>query len=253
NGSTEKATFKLYRKHQKRLGQQLRILHEPGTFNFSYLVNQGVAKAKGEMILLLNNDTEIISPSNWLEEMVGYAQREDVGCVGCKLLYEDDTVQHGGIIAGVGGVAGHSHLFRTLQDPGYMGRLWFVANCTGVTAACLMVKRSLWDEVNGFDENLAVAFNDVDFNFKVMDAGYRNLVLPQVLFYHYESKSRGLEDTPKKQQRFALEIETMLTRWKSSYIGHDPYYSPHLNQGRGDFSIDKDSVYYCQDNAEILP
>ena len=253
NGSKEQATFELYEKIQKRLGKRFKILEKPGPFNFSYMVNQGVKVASGEMILLLNNDTELINPTNWLEEMVGYARRQDIAAVGCKLLYSDETIQHAGVVCGIGGVANHSHVNRHLHDPGYFARLTFVANCSAVTGACLMVKRSLWEQLEGFDEkNLAVAFNDVDFCLRLLELGKRNVLLPQVLFYHHESKSRGSDNTPIKQKRFSGEIAYMKKRW-ANIIEHDPYYSPHLNRQTADFGIGEHSPYYCEADAEILP
>ncbi len=253
NGSEEKATFEFFESCQKRLGiKRFKIHQDPSPFNFSYLVNQGVKVAQGSMILLLNNDTELISPSNWLEEMVGYAQRKAIACVGCKLLYNDDTMQHAGIICGIGGIASHSHVDFPVQSPGYFTRLNIVANYSGVTGACLMIKRSLWEKVGGFDEQLAVAFNDVDFCLRLLKQNYRHLVLPQVLFYHHESKSRGQEDTPLKQKRFAREIEFMQTRWPK-IGGPDPYYSPHFNQkSSGDFSISPNSIYVKSKNKITL-
>jgi len=254
NGSQSKAIKKLYKKYENKLGKaQFRVHWEVAPFNFSRMVNLGAKEAKGEYFLLLNNDTQVISPANWLEEMVGYVRRKPIGGVGCKLLYPDNTLQHAGIVCGLGGVANHSHKFYPVESPGYIGRLNIVSNYSGSTAACLMVRREVWEELNGFDETLQVAFNDVDFCLRILDAGYRHVVLPHVWLYHFESKSRGVEDNPVKQQRFAGEVETMEQRWKTSYIEHDPYYSPHLTQKRMDFSIDEDSVYYCETDYEELP
>lgn len=251
NGSEEKETFRLFKHYQKQLGNEIfKICHEPGKFNFSHLVNQGVKAAQGSMILLLNNDTEVIS-STWLEKMLGYAQREAIACVGCKLLYDDQTIQHAGVVSGLGGVAGHSHVNFPVDAFGYVGRLTIVANYSGTTAACMMIKRSLWEEVNGFDESIAVAFNDVDFCLKLLDRGYRHVVIPDVLMYHHESKSRGVEDTPLKQQRFAKEVDILQTRWQK-IIDADPYYNQHLTQVKSDFSISQNSIYYCEEDEDIL-
>jgi glycosyltransferase involved in cell wall biosynthesis len=251
NGSEEEETFHLFKHYQKQLGTDIfKICHEPGPFNFSYLVNQGVKATQGDIILLLNNDTEVIS-SAWLEKMLGYAQREAIACVGCKLLYDDETIQHAGVVSGLGGVAGHSHVNFPVESFGYVGRLTIVANYSATTAACMMIKRSLWEEVNGFDENIAVAFNDVDFCLKLLDRGYRHVVIPDVLMYHHESKSRGIEDTPLKQQRFAKEVEILQTRWKK-FIDADPYYNKHLTQVKSDYSISQDSIYCCEEDDEIL-
>jgi GT2 family glycosyltransferase len=246
NGSKEPETFQLFDSYRKRLGgDRFKVLQELSPFNFSYLVNQGVKAAQGSMILLLNNDTELISPTNWLEEMVGYAQREAIACVGCKLLYFDNTIQHAGVICGIGCIARHSHLNFPVQSPGYFDRLTFVANYSAVTGACLMIKRSLWEKVSGFEEQLVVGANDVDFCLRLLKQGYRHVVLPHVLFYHHESKSRGEMDTPSQQLRVAQEIEFMQRRWPK-ICEPDPYYSPHLNHNQktaGDFSISPNSIY----------
>ncbi len=254
NGSDTKATKKLYKKYAKYLGEEkFRVIWDIAPFNFSKMVNVGAQAAKGDFFLLLNNDTKVISPSNWLEEMVGYARREPIGGVGCKLLYPDNTLQHAGVVCGLGGVANHSHKFYPVESPGYIGRLNIVANYAGSTAACLMVRRDVWEALEGFDEKLQVAFNDVDFCLRILAAGYRHVVLPHVLFYHYESKSRGVEDNPVKQRRFAGEVELMEKRWKKTYIDHDPYYNSHLTKKRMDFSIDEESIYYCELDYEELP
>lgn len=254
NGSQTKAIKKLYKRYEDKLGTaQFRVHWDIAPFNFSKMVNLGAKQAKGEYFLLLNNDTQIISPSNWLEEMVGYVRRKAIGGVGCKLLYPDNTLQHAGIICGLGGVANHSHKFYPVTSPGYIGRLNIVSNYAGSTAACLMVRREVWEELEGFDECLQVAFNDVDFCLRILAAGYRHVVLPHVWLYHFESKSRGVEDNPIKQQRFADEVDTMEQRWQATYIEHDPYYNPHLTKKRMDFSIDEESPYYCETDYEELP
>jgi len=252
NGSSEPETFQLFEEYQQLLEERFKVVRDDDAFNFSRLVNNGVKASTGEMLLLLNNDTEVISPNNWLEEMVGYAQRKDIGCVGCTLLYADQTIQHAGVICGLGGLASHSYWNSHVSCSGYYDRLTFVSNYSAVTAACLMIKRSIWEEVDGFDPILQVAYNDVDFCLKVLSKGYRNVVLPHVSFYHYESKSRGLDNTPEKRQRFAQETNTMKQRWQH-IIDHDPYYNPNLTLFATDFSISPDSPYYCETNQEILP
>ncbi|MCP4699047.1 MAG: glycosyltransferase [Gammaproteobacteria bacterium] len=244
NGSREKTTFRLYRKYRKRLGDdRFKVCREKSEFSFSRMVNQGVQASKGELILLLNNDTELIGPADWLEEMAGYALRKEIACVGAKLLYPDNTIQHAGVICGIGGVANHSHLNFPGESVGYFGRLSVTANYSAVTGACLMIKRSLWDAVAGFDEELAVAFNDVDFCLKFVDKGYRNIVLPHVSFFHHESKSRGRDDTPSKRERFVAEVEKISARWKP-LLEADPYYNPHLTRKAQDFSLAETSPYY---------
>jgi glycosyltransferase involved in cell wall biosynthesis len=250
NGSKEAETFELFAEYQQKLGKQFKVLPCPGAFNFSYLVNQGVKAAKGQFLLLLNNDTKLLAPTNWLEEMVGYAQRQQIACVGIKLLYPDNTLQHAGVVCGIGGVANHSHLNHPIESPGYFSRLTIVSNYSAVTAACLMIRRELWELVDGFDEKLAVAFNDVDFCLRLWEKGYRHVILPHVQFYHYESKSRGREDTPEKLQRFHKEIAYMQKRWKT-VLDDDPYYNINLSKFACDFSIDLNSIYHSNNDEEL--
>jgi glycosyltransferase involved in cell wall biosynthesis len=252
NGSKEKATFKLFKQYKNLFGEdKFKICRRKAKFNFSYLVNQGVEYSSGELILLLNNDTEIAKPSTWLDSMIAYAQQENIACVGTKLLYGDNTIQHAGVICGLGGIANHSHLNLPTDSPGYFGRLTLIANYSAVTAACLMIKRSIWDEVNGFDEKLAVAFNDVDFCLRILNIGYRNIVLPNLTIYHHESKSRGIEDTPNKQKRFANEVKIIQKRWQY-ILDNDPYYNINLSKKIGDFSTNENSIYYCNDEIMQL-
>jgi GT2 family glycosyltransferase len=185
--------------------------------------------------LLLNNDTEVISPE-WLTAMVEQVQRPSIGCVGALLLYPDGAVQHAGVIIGLGGVAGHSHKHFPGDAPGYYYMLKAVNNYSAVTAACLMIRREVFEQVGGLDEGLAVAFNDVDFCMKVQAAGYRSVYLPHVQLYHFESKSRGYETTPEKVERFQREINTMLTRWNTEHWS-DPCYSPNLTRDYENFAI----------------
>lgn len=208
----------------------------PDAFNFSAINNFGVKYAKGEYILLLNNDIEIITP-DWLEQMLMFAQRKDVGIVGAKLYYPDDTIQHAGVILCIGGVAGHSHKNYPRNHRGYIFRLTIVQNLFCVTAACLLLRRKVWDEMNGLDEVFKVAFNDVDLCMRVRRAGYSVVWTPYVEMYHYESKSRGLEDTPEKQARFEGEIQLFQTRWKAELAAGDPYYNPNLTLKSEDFSL----------------
>ena len=208
-------------------------------------MNQGVNAAKGDIILLLNNDTEILGTPNWLQEMIGFAQHPEIACVGCKLLYpQDNTIQHTGLICGIGGIANHSHKHFPAESRGYFNRLAIVANYSAITGACLMVERALWDQVNGFDENLAIAFNDVDFCLKLLKRGLRHVVLPQVTFYHYESKTRGLEDSTAKQVRLNQEEAYMKERW-GALLQNDAFYNPHLTKKSEDFSLSQGSIYYC--------
>lgn len=235
NGSTEPETldwFDAIRQEDPRV----KILRYDHPFNDSAINNFGVQHAKGSLIGLINNDVEVISP-DWLTEMVSHACREDIGCIGAKLYYSNDTVQHGGVIVGLGGVAAHSHKHYPREHPGYFARLKLVQNLSAVTAACLIVRKAVFNEVGGLDEtNLKIVLNDVDFCLKVQKAGYRNLWTPYAELYHHESLSRGHEDTPEKQQRFRAEIAYMQSKWGQA-LAHDPYYNPNLTHAREDFSI----------------
>jgi GT2 family glycosyltransferase len=242
NNSSEEKTFHTFDKWRKILGSRFKVWECREDFNFSRLVNLGVANSEGDIVLLLNNDMELICPPYWLEDMGAYAQKESIGCVGAVLLYPDNTIQHGGVILGISsdprtpGVAGHAFKHLPADHPGYFDRLRIVSNWSAVTGACLMVRRSLWDEVQGFDESLAVAFNDVDFCLKLLTKGYRHVLLPHVRLYHYESKSRGYEDTVDKQIRFKGEIDIMRKRW-GFILDNDPYYNPQLPKNREDFGL----------------
>ena len=178
---------------------QIRVVTYEGSFNYSAINNFGVTFAKGEYLLFLNNDVKVIT-REWIEELLMYAQRPDVGAVGCKLYYSDNTIQHAGIVIGLGAhrAAGHTHYKEPKQNLGYMGRLCYAQNVTAVTGACLFVSRSIYDEVGGLDESFAVALNDVDFCLKIRKKGYLNVFTPFAELYHYESKSRGLEDDKAK-------------------------------------------------------
>jgi GT2 family glycosyltransferase len=186
-------------------------------------------------LLFLNNDTEVIT-LDWLDAMVEQAQRQGIGAVGALLLYPDDTIQHAGVTAGVGGVAGHSHKYFHAYADGYFSQIQTVNNYSAVTAACLMCRRHVFEEIGGFEEELSVAFNDVDLCFKMIEKGYRNVYLPHVQLYHYESKSRGYDNTYERQARFLKEITYMQNRWKD-LLEHDSCYSPHLTRKYENFSI----------------
>ncbi|MDR6984053.1 GT2 family glycosyltransferase [Rheinheimera pacifica] len=216
--------------------EKVTVLAYDHPFNYSAINNFGVQAARGELIGLVNNDTEVINPT-WLTEMVQHALRPQIGCVGAKLYYFDNTIQHAGVILGLWGLAGHSHKNYSRHEKGYQRRLVAVQNLSAVTAACLVMRKSLYQQVNGLDEqNLVVAFNDVDLCLKVQQAGYRNLWTPYAELYHYESKSRGKEDTPEKKARELREILYMQHKWQQQ-IASDPYYSPNLTRIREDFSI----------------
>ncbi|MFV8781648.1 glycosyltransferase family 2 protein [Microbulbifer sp. SA54] len=205
-------------------------------FNYSAINNYGVTLARGSMLGLINNDIEVITPG-WLCEMVSQACREDIGCVGAKLYYGNDTVQHGGVILGIGGTAGHSHKYALREAPGYMGRLQAVQNLSAVTGACLLLRKSVFEEVGGLNEkDLAVAYNDVDLCLKVREAGYRNLWTPHAELYHHESLSRGADDTLAKRRRAQREADYMRRRW-GAQLDSDPAYNPNLTLIYEDFSL----------------
>jgi GT2 family glycosyltransferase len=235
NGSDEIATLKIFDAWKRKEPQRFKVFTLDIPFNYSLLNNYGVSVSKGDYLLFLNNDTEIFT-SDWIEAMVEQAQRSSVGAVGALLLYPDNTIQHAGVVLGIQGVAGHGHKNFQISAPGYFSRLLCVSNYAAVTAACMMSRRDVYDQVNGFDETLKVAFNDVDFCLKIREQGYQNILLPHVVLYHYESKSRGLEDTPEKQARFRKEIEIMQNRW-ANLIANDPCYSPNLTLESDDYSI----------------
>jgi GT2 family glycosyltransferase len=235
NGSVESETLEFFEEIQQE-DDRVRVIEYDYPFNYSAINNYGVEHSQGSIIGLINNDIEVISP-DWLTEMVGHASRQEIGCVGAKLYYSNDTVQHAGVILGLGGIAGHSHKHFDRNHPGYFHRLVLTQNLSAVTAACLLVRREVYEEVGGLDEeNLQVAFNDVDFCLKVTTVGYRNLWTPHAELYHYESVSRGKEDSPEKIRRFQKEIDYMRDRW-GDLLDADPGYSRNLTRDREDFSI----------------
>jgi GT2 family glycosyltransferase len=231
NGSTEPATVQLFSQFPKN---QVRILRDDRPFNFSALNNRGASLAQGDFLCLMNNDIEVITP-DWLEEMVSFAQHPDIGCVGARLWYPSGFLQHSGIILGMGGVAGHAHLNLRRGDPGYHHRAVLHQNFSAVTAACLVVRRTLFHQVGGFDEALAVAFNDVDLCLRVQQAGFRNVWTPYAEMFHYESASRGYETKPHQQVRLQTEANFMQKRW-GDILFNDPAYSPNLGLELHDFS-----------------
>lgn len=234
NNSTEEETFAYYKEIEKR--DNVRVLYYKEDFNYSRINNFGAKEANGEYVLLLNNDTEMIEPDS-IKEMLDVCMRPDVGIVGAKLLYEDNTIQHAGVIIGFGGVAGHAFIGQDRDDNGYFSRIISVQNLSAVTAACLMVRRSVFDEVEGLNEEFKVAFNDIDFCLKVRKAGYLVVYNPYAQFYHYESKSRGQEDSADKVARFQQEIGLFGERWGELLEHGDPYYNPNLTLDKADFSL----------------
>ncbi len=228
NDSVEPETLLLF--ESLRADPRVRVISAPGPFNYSALNNRAVQEARGEVLLLLNNDVEVIDPG-WLHEMVGQAMRPDVGAVGAKLLYADDTVQHGGVVLGAGGVAGHFGLGMDRADPGHFGVLALVRQVSAVTAACLAVRREVYRAVGGLDErNLVVAFNDVDFCIRIGQRGLRILWTPFAELFHLESVSRGFALRGEKAARFAREVAYMKARWPDA-LEVDPFYNPNLDSG----------------------
>ena len=234
NNSTEKETFDYYGRITK--DPRIRVVVWDGPFNYSAINNFGARSVSGEHILLLNNDTEVIS-ADWIEQMLMFSQRKDVGAVGAMLYYPDNTIQHGGTILGIRGVGGHAHKYFPKNASGYMNRAAIVQNLSAVTAACMMIRREVWDEVGGLDESFAVEFNDVDLCMRIRKAGYLIVWTPFAELYHYESKSRGYDNTAEKQKRHAGEVRRFQQRWAKELAAGDPYYNPNLTLEREDFSL----------------
>lgn len=234
NNSQKQETFDYYTIIEEN--PKIRVVYWEDEFNYSAINNFGAKYAKGDYLLLLNNDITVITP-DWIQEMLMYAQRPDVGAVGAKLYYPDDTIQHAGTILGLGGFAGHSHVGFPRNHSGDMGRLILAQNLTAVTAACLMLRKDVFDEIGGFDTLFKVALNDVDLCMRIRDRGYLIVFTPFAELYHYESKSRGYEDTPEKIKRFNSEVSRFKSRWHDELQNGDPYYNPNLTLERADFSI----------------
>jgi O-antigen biosynthesis protein len=219
-----------------QLDSRVRVLRYDRPFNYSAINNFAVAHCKGDVLAFVNNDIEVLTPG-WLEELCSLALRPDVGCVGAKLLYADHTVQHAGVIIGVGGVAGHASHKSRHDAPGYFGRLQLRQEYSAVTAACLVMRREVFVEVDGFDEQaLPVAFNDVDLCLKLRSRGYRLVWTPFAQLFHHESASRGSDETPKKRARFLREMKHMMRKW-GTVTAMDPAYNINLSLERADFSL----------------
>ncbi|MGF2941889.1 glycosyltransferase family 2 protein [Enterococcus xiangfangensis] len=235
NGSNQPEMKKLYQDYQNQLGERFVVESIDIPFNYSRINNLAAKAAKGKYLLFLNNDTEVITPE-WMTKMVSFAQFERIGCVGAKLYYPNNTIQHAGVILGMGGAAGHGHHTFPRGDFGYFGKLEINVDYLAVTAACLMIRAKDFAEVGGFNEELTVAFNDVDLCLKEYKKGHNNVWLHGVELYHFESQSRGYENTPEKQARFEKETKHMEETW-AEYIENDPYYNPNLTRVGGDFSV----------------
>lgn len=218
--------------------EKVKIVTYEGAFNYSAVNNLGVRESTGEYILLLNNDTQVITV-NWIEELLMYAQREDVGAVGAKLYYENKTIQHAGVVLSLGAhrTAGHSHYGQHRENLGYMGRLCYTQNVSAVTGACLMVSKKLYEQVKGLDESFEISLNDVDFCIKLREQGYLNVFTPFAELYHFESISRGLDDSGEKAKRYEEESARFRDKWKAVLKKGDPYYNPNFSLDRSDFSL----------------
>ena len=234
NNSQEKETWEYYEELKKRNNVKI-VIWESG-FNYSAINNFGEKSASGEYLLFLNNDVEVIN-THWMEEMLGNCQRKEVGIVGAKLYYPDDTIQHAGTIIGIGGIAGHAFLNMPRSRSGYLHKASLQMDLSAVTAACMMMKRTVFESLDGFEEALTVAFNDVDLCLRCVRAGYLVVYNPRVELYHYESKSRGSEDSEDKVRRFQQEIEFMRTRWIDLLKQGDPYYNKNLTLSKWNYSL----------------
>lgn len=234
NGSTRPETHAYYRQLEKQ--PNVRILEWTKPFNYASVNNFAATHARGEWLLFLNNDIESVN-AEWLEQMVKAGVQPGVGAVGAKLYYADDTIQHAGVILGMGGVAGHSHLNYPRSATGYMQRLRYAQNMGAVSAACMLCSAELFRELGGFDEGFVLAFNDVDLCMRIRAAGRRIVWTPYAELYHYESKTRGYEDTPEKLKRFKREYDLFMLKWGRQLQQGDPYYNPHYRLDRADFAL----------------
>ena len=234
NNSTEEETFRYYGELEE--DSRIRVVRYEGSFNYSAVNNLGARESRGNYLLLLNNDTEIITPE-WMEEMLMFAQREDVGAVGAKLYYPDGTIQHAGIGLGLLHLAGHYHRGFAGDQPGYMGRLCYAQDMSAVTAACMMIPRRVYEAAGGLDESYSVVFNDVDLCLRIRESGKLIVWTPFAELIHYESKSRGSdEDTKEKLAFFKTETKRFQTKWNAALSRGDPYYNPNLTRSKEDFT-----------------
>lgn len=234
NNSTSSEIFEYYRELEQ--DERIQVITWDGPFNYSAINNFGVKHAHGELLLFLNNDVEVLS-EKWMEELVANTQRPEVGITGVKLLYPDGTIQHAGTVIGIGGIAGHMLVGLKGDRSGYLNKAVTQMNYSAVTAACMMMKRSVFESLNGFEEQLAVAFNDVDLCLRTVASGQLVVYNPYVELRHYESKSRGAEDSEEKVRRFQNEIEFMRTRWESLLKQGDPYYNKNLSLSKWNYSL----------------
>ena len=235
NNSVEQSIRDYYKELES--DPKVKIVTYEGGFNYSKINNAGVKETKGEYLLFLNNDTEVIS-SDWMEQLLMYAQRKDVGAVGAKLYYADNTIQHAGVVIGLGAhrSAGHTHYKMPREHLGYMGRLCYAQDVTAVTGACLMVKKNIYEEVDGLDESFTISLNDVDLCLKIREKGYLNIFTPFAELYHYESKTRGMEEG-EKLRRYERECAHFRDKWKEQLDAGDPYYNPNFSLDYSDFTL----------------
>ena len=235
NNSVEQSIRDYYKELES--DPKVKTVTYEGGFNYSRINNEGVKETKGEYLLFLNNDTEVISP-DWMEQLLMYAQRKDVGAVGAKLYYADNTIQHAGVVIGLGAhrSAGHTHYKMPREHLGYMGRLCYAQDVTAVTGACLMVKKSIYEEVDGLDESFTISLNDVDLCLKIREKGYLNIFTPFAELYHYESKTRGMEEG-EKLRRYERECAHFRDKWKEQLDAGDPYYNPNFSLDYSDFTL----------------
>ena len=241
NNSATPEIVEYYEEIQKLPNVKVVTYSKQGPFNYSAINNYGAQSARGEYLILLNNDTQVITPG-WMEELLMYAQRKDVGAVGAKLYYEDRTIQHAGIVIGLGAhrTAGHSHYKVNYENVGYMGKLCYAQDVSAVTGACLMVSKAIYDELGGLSEEFAVALNDVDFCLRIRELGYLNVFNPYCELYHFESLSRGSDIKDGKDEkaiRYEAECEVFRTKWKRQLEEGDPYYNPNFSLDRSDYSL----------------
>ncbi len=240
NNSEDEATFEYYKELEQN--SKIHILKYPEKgFNYSKIMNFGARNSDGDYIIQLNNDTELLTP-NWLETMIGYCQNDGVGAVGCLLYYPDDTIQHAGAILGIGGIAGHRFKYTSKNNHGYFAEESKVENLSAVTAACIMTPKSIYEEVGYMNEELVVAFNDIDFCLRIREKGKRIIYNPFIEFYHYESKTRGYEDSPEKIKRFQNEINIFNKNWKKFLDAGDPYYNKNLRLDTESYDIRAEKV-----------
>jgi GT2 family glycosyltransferase len=234
NGSTMEETFSFYNRIKE--DKKIKIIRWDKPFNYAAVNNYAVNNSEGDILLFLNNDTEVIN-LDWLERMLEHAVREEIGAVGAKLYYPDHTIQHAGVVIGMLGVAGHGHRYFPGNSPGYWGRLKIIQNLSAVSGACLMTRKNIFDNVRGFDERFEMDFNDIDLCLKIREKGFLIVWTPFAELYHIEMKTRGFHDTPAKQRRFRRDIELFQNKWQHLLKKGDPYYNPNLTLEREDFSL----------------